>query len=61
MDDKEITVSGFETVATKNSFNSISVDGDTSTNDTVLGMSNGLAGNEEINLKSKSAKKIQCS
>ncbi len=44
--------------ATKNSFNSISVDGDTSTNDTVLGVSNGLAGNEEINQKSKNAKKL---
>ena len=44
--------------ATKNSFNSISVDGDTSTNDTVLGISNGLAENKEINQKSKNAKKI---
>ena len=52
------TFKKFINYATKNSFNSISVDGDTSTNDTVLGMSNGLAGNEEINLKSKSAKKI---
>ena len=29
-------------------FNRISVDGDTSTNDTVLAMANGLAGNEEL-------------
>ena len=32
----------------KDSFNMISVDGDTSTNDTLLVMANGLAGNEEI-------------
>lgn len=33
----------------KNSFNMISVDGDTSTNDMVCVMANGLAGNKEIN------------
>lgn len=32
----------------KDSYNMISVDGDTSTNDTVLLLANGLAGNEEI-------------
>lgn len=32
----------------KDTYNMISVDGDTSTNDTVLLLSNGLAGNEEI-------------
>lgn len=32
----------------KDTFNMVSVDGDTSTNDTVLLMSNGMAGNEEI-------------
>ncbi len=30
------------------SFNRISIDGDTSTNDTVLVLANGVAGNEEI-------------
>ena len=34
--------------AVVDSFNMISVDGDTSTNDTLLVMANGLAGNEEI-------------
>lgn len=34
--------------AAKGSFNRISIDGDTSTNDTVLLLANGLAGNEEI-------------
>lgn len=34
------------------SFNRISVDGDTSTNDTVMGMANGLAGNPQLTLKS---------
>lgn len=33
----------------EDSFNMISVDGDTSTNDTLLVLANGLAGNEEIN------------
>lgn len=33
----------------KDSFNQISVDGDTSTNDTVILMANGLASNKEIN------------
>lgn len=35
----------------KDTYNMISVDGDTSTNDTVLLMANGLAGNEEITSK----------
>ncbi|RME65361.1 MAG: bifunctional glutamate N-acetyltransferase/amino-acid acetyltransferase ArgJ [Caldilineae bacterium] len=34
--------------AANRSFNRISIDGDTSTNDTVLVLANGLAGNEEI-------------
>jgi len=36
------------TLAVDNSFNCISVDGDTSTNDTVLCLANGLAGNRAI-------------
>lgn len=36
------------------SFNAISVDGDTSTNDTLLLLANGVAGNREIGRKSKS-------
>lgn len=36
------------TCATERSFNRISVDGDTSTNDTLLVLANGLAGNAEI-------------
>ncbi len=35
----------------KDTYNMISVDGDTSTNDTVLLFANGLAGNEEIREK----------
>ncbi len=35
----------------KDSFNMISVDGDTSTNDTLLLLANGLAGNEEITVE----------
>ena len=37
----------------KDTFNMITVDGDTSTNDTLLCMANGLAGNEEITEKNK--------
>lgn len=37
----------------KDTYNMISVDGDTSTNDTVLLMANGLAGNEEITEKNE--------
>lgn len=37
----------------KDTFNMVSVDGDTSTNDTVLLLSNGLAGNEKITEKNK--------
>ncbi|WP_099203030.1 bifunctional glutamate N-acetyltransferase/amino-acid acetyltransferase ArgJ [Miniphocaeibacter massiliensis] len=40
-------------------FNMISVDGDTSTNDTVLVMANGLAGNEEINSKNENYDKFK--
>ncbi len=37
----------------EDTFNMISIDGDTSTNDTMLVMSNGLAGNEEITQKNE--------
>lgn len=37
----------------KDTFNMISVDGDTSTNDTVLLLANGLADNPEITEKTK--------
>ena len=37
----------------KKSFNMVSIDGDTSTNDTVAIMANGLAGNEEITSEGK--------
>ena len=40
-------------VAAKNSFNSITVDGDTSTNDSVFVLANGVFGNEEITEKSE--------
>lgn len=40
----------------KDTYNMISVDGDTSTNDTVLLMANGLAGNEEIKEKNEDYK-----
>ena len=39
--------------ATDTSFNRISVDGDQSTNDSVIAMANGLAGNEMLTQKSK--------
>lgn len=38
----------------KDTYNMISVDGDTSTNDTVLVLANGMAGNEEIQVDSDS-------
>ncbi len=41
------------------SFNMISVDGDTSTNDSVFLMSNGLSGNEKITSKDKNYKKFK--
>ena len=37
----------------KKSFNMISVDGDTSTNDTVILLANGMAGNPEINVENE--------
>jgi len=43
----------------QNSFNKIIVDGDTSTNDTVIILSNGLLGNNEITLKSSHYKKLE--
>jgi len=39
-------------IATDTSFNRISVDGDQSTNDSVLAMANGMAGNEQLNQNS---------
>lgn len=42
----------------KDTYNMISVDGDTSTNDTVLLLSNGLAGNPEITEKDNDYKKF---
>ena len=44
--------------ATDKSFNSISVDGDMSTNDTVLGLSNGLGGKAKVTKKSKNLKNV---
>lgn len=44
--------------ATDKSFNSISVDGDMSTNDTVIGLSNGMGGNTLISSKSKNIAKV---
>ena len=40
----------------KDTYNMISVDGDTSTNDTVLLLANGMAGNEEIRTKNEDYK-----
>jgi glutamate N-acetyltransferase/amino-acid N-acetyltransferase len=45
--------------AVANSFNRITVDGDMSTNDTVLVLANGLAGNAEIRSKNAEFKKFQ--
>ena len=42
----------------KDTFNMISVDGDTSTNDTVLLLANGLAGNKKIETKEEDYKKF---
>jgi glutamate N-acetyltransferase/amino-acid N-acetyltransferase len=42
------------------SFNRISVDGDMSTNDTVIVMANGEAGNKPLENGSKSARKFRC-
>jgi len=41
------------------SFNCISVDGDMSTNDTVIALSNGMAGNKSINNKSQYLNKVK--
>jgi len=46
-----------EAIAT--SFNCISVDGDMSTNDTVIALSNGMAGNKSINNKSQYLNKVK--
>jgi glutamate N-acetyltransferase/amino-acid N-acetyltransferase len=45
--------------AVNNSFNMVSIDGDTSPNDTVLIMANGLAGNEVIRQNTKQADTFQ--
>lgn len=45
--------------AVANSFNRITVDGDMSTNDTVLLLANGLAGNTEFGVRSAEFKKFQ--
>ena len=45
--------------AVANSFNRITVDGDMSTNDTVLVLANGLAGNEKLKTKSSKLKIFQ--
>lgn len=46
-------------VAVANSFNCITVDGDMSTNDTVLVLANGLAGNDRAALRSPQGKEYQ--
>jgi len=45
--------------AVAHSFNRITVDGDMSTNDTVLVLANGLAGNENLNVKNSNLKTFQ--
>ena len=52
------TFKNFINRAVDSTFNCISVDGEMSTNDTVLGLSNGLLGNKKINEKSPQANKI---
>ena len=52
------TFKDFINRAVDSTFNCISVDGEMSTNDTVLGLSNGLLGNKKINDKSPQANKI---
>lgn len=46
-------------VSTLDSYNMISVDGDTSTNDTVIVMANGMAENAEINTKNEDYEKFK--
>lgn len=53
------TLSAVLKSAVNRSFNRITIDGDMSTNDTVLMMANGLAGNEPINAKSPDLAKFQ--
>lgn len=43
----------------KDTYNMVSVDGDTSTNDTVLLLANGQAGNAEIQEKMRITKNLQ--
>ena len=45
--------------STEKTFNTITVDGDTSTNDLILCMANGAAGNKRLTLGSKDVKKFQ--
>ena len=52
------TFRNFINRAVDSTFNCISVDGEMSTNDTVLDLSNGLLGNNKINNKSPQANKI---
>ena len=52
------TFRNFINRAVDSTFNCISVDGEMSTNDTVLGLSNGLLGNKKINNKSPQATRI---
>ena len=44
----------------EDSFNMISVDGDTSTNDTVLVMANGMAKNQAITIDNKADYELYC-
>ena len=53
------TLQGALTAAVSTTFNCISVDGDTSTNDTVLCLANGLAGNAVIRTGSPEAEAFQ--
>jgi glutamate N-acetyltransferase / amino-acid N-acetyltransferase len=46
-------------VSVEQSFNRITIDGDMSTNDTVLMLANGLAGNEPLSLSSEAFKEFQ--
>ena len=57
VDSKVLQVALNEAVA--QSFNRITVDGDMSTNDTVLVLANGLAGNEKLKIKNEKLKMFQ--
>ncbi len=45
--------------AVKSSFNALTIDGETSTNDTVIMMANGCAGNTILNTQSESSSTFQ--